>query len=156
MKQLPATERALCVRTDFSDDDKWKSVCASFQELPAEDLMTYGEIVKLYAAIGQHVDPPRCDLELIDDPAYANISLDELLKLIPQPPSHPVLIVVDAKAISHADHPVLIVDVDQEPGRSFRAIPSQVDSIENNLWIANLDWEDFADHVDAQGIYRGT
>ena len=61
-------------------------------------------------------------------------------------------------------HPVLAVDVyvpewEREegikPGRTFRVIPSKMWSVENNLSMANADWEDFMDYVEADGIYRG-
>jgi hypothetical protein len=44
------------------------------------------------------------------------------------------------------------------PDRSkppFRCIPAEMWGVENNLNIANMDWEDFADEVDADGIFRG-
>jgi hypothetical protein len=65
------------------------------------------------------------------------------------------LIVADRTAISLPDHPLLIVDLIEERGRTFRAIPSQIQSIENNLSIANMDFEEFADAVDASGVFRG-
>jgi hypothetical protein len=34
-------------------------------------------------------------------------------------------------------------------------LPSQIQAIENNLSIANMDFEDFADSVDADGVFRG-
>jgi hypothetical protein len=42
-----------------------------------------------------------------------------------------------------------------EYGREFRAIPTAVQSIENNLSIANMDFEDFAEAVDEDGVFRG-
>ena len=57
--------------------------------------------------------------------------------------------------MAEPDHPLLVLDTRIEPGRSFRALPSQVQSIENNLSIANMDWEDFAGAVDADGVFRG-
>ncbi|HLF89873.1 MAG TPA: hypothetical protein VI451_13065 [Anaerolineales bacterium] len=43
----------------------------------------------------------------------------------------------------------------EEYGREFRAIPSQIQGIENNLSIANMDFEEFADSVDEDGVFRG-
>ena len=37
----------------------------------------------------------------------------------------------------------------------FRCIPAELWSIENNLNIANMDWEEFAEAVGADGIFRG-
>ena len=42
-----------------------------------------------------------------------------------------------------------------EPGRTFRVIPSEMWSVENNLSIANMDFAEFADAVDEDGVFRG-
>lgn len=51
--------------------------------------------------------------------------------------------------------PLLILDLYDGSGREFRAIPSQIQSIENNLSIANMDFEEFAESVDEDGVFRG-
>lgn len=48
-----------------------------------------------------------------------------------------------------------MVDLDDEPGRTFRVIPRELWSVENNLSIANMDYRDFADSVGADGVFRG-
>ena len=59
------------------------------------------------------------------------------------------------KRLSDPDHPILVVDLLEGGSRTFRTIPSQVWSIGSNLPIANMGWEDFADHVDERGVFRG-
>lgn len=61
----------------------------------------------------------------------------------------------DQTAMSPPDYPLLVVDLITEPGREFRAVPSQIQSIENNLSISNMDFAEFADSVGADGIFRG-
>jgi hypothetical protein len=34
-------------------------------------------------------------------------------------------------------------------------IPSEIQSIENNLSLANMDFEEFAESADKDGIFRG-
>ena len=45
------------------------------------------------------------------------------------------------------------------PGRHRRATvplhPARALGVENNLNIANIDWEDFASAVDESGVFRG-
>jgi hypothetical protein len=53
------------------------------------------------------------------------------------------------------EHPVLVVDLYSEPGRSFRVVPSEMWGVENNLSLANMDFEEFADAVDRDGVFRG-
>jgi hypothetical protein len=47
------------------------------------------------------------------------------------------------------------VDLYESSGQEFRAVPSRVQSIENNLSIANMDFEEFAEAVDRDGVFRG-
>ena len=65
------------------------------------------------------------------------------------------MFIVDARAIAHPDHPIVVVDVYDEPGRTFRVIPSEMWAVENNLSLANMDFAEFAEAVDQDGIFRG-
>jgi hypothetical protein len=134
IKQLPETEDPLVLRTDFSNRSVWEKICASIRE-PVGDFQAY--------------------MEYIDDPAYQDISKEQLLQLVPADYAHSFIILADRTAISSAEFPLLIVDWYDEPGREFRAIPSQVQGIENNLSIANMDFHKFADSVDQDGVFRG-
>ena len=40
-------------------------------------------------------------------------------------------------------------------GRSFRCAVAEIASIEANLSIANMDFRDFADAVEGEGVFRG-
>jgi hypothetical protein len=94
-------------------------------------------------------------VEFVDDVEYAGITKDQVLELVAQEYAHSFMIIVDRATISLPDYPLLIVDLYDEPGREFRAIPSQIQSIENSLSIANMDFEEFADAVDESGVFRG-
>jgi len=37
----------------------------------------------------------------------------------------------------------------------FRCAAEELWSIDNNLNLANMDWEEFGNYVDADGVYRG-
>jgi len=137
MKQIPETENALVLRTDFSDQATWDSICATIRKP-----------VSFFRF--------RANVDFMDDVEYSGITREQLLGLIPKNYNHSFIIVVDQTAISHPDHPLLVVDLfDDGTGNVFRAIPSQVQGIENNLSIANMDFEDFSTSVDADGIFRG-
>jgi hypothetical protein len=50
----------------------------------------------------------------------------------------------------------VVVDLLDDGGKTpFRSIPSEIWSIDNNLNIANMDWEEFAGAADEDGIFRG-
>jgi hypothetical protein len=136
MKQIPETENALVLRTDFSNQAAWEKICRTIRE-PVGDLNFLANI------------------EFLDDREYADISKGQLLKLIPRNYNHSFIIVADRTAISHPDHPLLIIDLYERSGHEFRAIPSQVQGIENNLSIANMDFEELAEAVDEDGVFRG-
>ena len=40
-------------------------------------------------------------------------------------------------------------------GATFRVVPSEMWSVQNNLTISNMDREDLAGNVDGEGIFRG-
>jgi hypothetical protein len=141
MKGIPKTEHVLVLRTDFSDDSAWKSICAVIQE-----------------AMGEFRDRVDC----LSDPEYDGMLVEQLTaSLAPLGERKPFeyqeffMFIVDRIALTHADHPILVVDLYDEGGRTFRVIPSEMRDVEINLWLGNLDFDDFADHVDEDGIFRG-
>ena len=136
MKRIPETENALVLRTDFSDQAAWDGICAAIQK-----------------PVG--IFRFRANVEFLDEPQYANLTRDQLLNLIPPNYNHSFIIVADRTTISQLDHPLLIVDLYERSGNEFRSIPSQIQGIENNLSIANMDFEEFAESIDEDGIFRG-
>ena len=136
MKQLPQTENALILRTDFSNQTIWEAIRRNLQK-----------------PVG--IFRFRANVDFLDDVEYANLTREQVLGLVPKNYDHSFIVIVDQTAISHPDHPLLVVDLYEGSGNEFRAIPSQVQGIENNLSIANMDFEEFAEAVDEDGIFRG-
>ncbi len=134
MKQLPKTKDAPVLRTDFSDQDAWDAIRQEIQQ-PADGF---------YA-----------NVEFIDDAGYSGAGKQELLELLPGGMGHSFIVVADSEAMTNAEHPLLVVDLLAQPGRQFRAEPSQIQSIENNLSIANMDFAEFAENCDPEGVFRG-
>jgi hypothetical protein len=134
MKHIPDTHNALVLRTDFSDAAAWEAICAAIQ--------------KPHGAFKAFVD-------FVNDSEYNSIAIEQVLALVPPDSNHTFMFVVDRIALSQADHPILVVDLNEERGCTFRVIPSQMWDVENNLSLAILDFADFADVVDKDGIFRG-
>jgi hypothetical protein len=134
MKPIPQTEQPVVLRTDFSDQAAWEAICTAVRQ-PVDGFLAY--------------------VEFLDDVAYDGLTKDQLLGLLPEDYGQPFIILVDRTATAQPEHPLLVVDLIEDRGREFRAIPSQIQSIENNLSIANMDFEEFADNVDADGVFRG-
>ena len=134
MKPIRDTQNSLVLRTDFSEPATWEAVCT---------------------AIRQPVGSFQAYVEFVSDPAYDGITTAQVLALIPQGSNHTFIFIVDRIALSQPDHPILVVDLYDQPGRTFRVIPAEMWGVENNLSIANMDFEEFADAVDQDGIFRG-
>jgi hypothetical protein len=133
MKQIPATENSLVLRTDFSDDAAWNSLCATIQE-PVGEFQAY--------------------VDCISDPDFDGLTAEQLAST-PQGSYRSFAFILEKVAISSPEHPVLVVNLLGEPGRSFRVIPSEIWAVENNLSIANMGFEEFADSADDDGVFRG-
>jgi hypothetical protein len=50
---------------------------------------------------------------------------------------------------------VLVLDAQDNPGRTFRVTATESWGVENNLSISNMDFFEFADAVDDDGVFRG-
>ncbi|SNT50260.1 DUF6924 domain-containing protein [Rhodococcoides kyotonense] len=135
--------QSLLVRTDFSNESTWQQVSTDVQ---AEQRLPDGARAQGFFTV-------------VDNRAYERTTPEDLLALASAPVSY--MFIVDELTITRPEHPVLVV----RPGRtgsaedeaivSFRAVPRELASIENNLSIGNLDFSDYQPHLDNEGIYRG-
>jgi hypothetical protein len=134
MKRCPDTENAPVLRTDFSDQAAWDAI--------RKEVM-------------QPVDGFYANVDFIDDPEFAGLAGDALLRSISRGMRHSFIVVADKTSITNDEHLLLVIDLFGEKGREFRAEPSRIQSIENNLSIANMDFSDFAESCDPDGVFRG-
>ena len=133
MKPIPKTEHSLLLRVDYADDAAWNALCAAIQQ-PVGEFRAY-------------VTP-------VSDPAYDGATVAEIVRLASDPDRR-FAFLADRIALADREHPLLVVDMGHEPGRTFRTIPSEAWSVENNLSIANMDFEEFAEAVEEDGVFRG-
>jgi hypothetical protein len=134
---LPRSNCSLLVRTDFISDDAWRAVCDE--------------------ALREYEDGFRADLEPVSDPAFSGASWEAVRAAVaPHDHGPSVLFIADSTTLASPDHLVLAVDLlDDGGGRPFRCIPPELWAVDNNLNIANMAWEDFADATDESGVFRG-
>jgi hypothetical protein len=135
MPEIGHTEGAAVVRTDFSDDETWRTVSD--------------------AMLAETPDGFRAHVEVVDDPSFDGLGADSVRTAAGDDYPYGFVILVDRESIVRDEHPVLVVDLRHEPGRAFRALPVTVQSIDNNLTLANMDFFEFADSVDEDGVFRG-
>ncbi|WP_437114091.1 DUF6924 domain-containing protein [Streptomyces syringium] len=90
-----------------------------------------------------------------DDPAFQGLELEQILGLMPDEPECALLVVADEVALGSPEMPLLCIDLWEERGRTVRVVATELWSIENNLSLSNMDFEEFADAADEDGVFRG-
>ncbi|WP_238553854.1 DUF6924 domain-containing protein [Gordonia sp. KTR9] len=136
---------SLLVRTDFSDDRRWREIALAAMapvDSGMDDESTF-----------------EAGLTCIDHRDNDGLTVEALVERIGDDPPY-YAFVADSVTMFHPEMAILVVDCGRtdfghEPGRTFRVIPEQMQSVENNLSISNMDFRDFADSVDDDGVFRG-
>jgi hypothetical protein len=108
-------------------------------------------------AQAEYADGFRAYLQPVSDPAFEDATWQQVKEAVPaETRGVSVLFIADATTLTNPDHPILVVDLTGGNGRlPFRCIPAELWGIDNNLNIANMDWEDFASAADRDGVVRG-
>jgi hypothetical protein len=129
----------LLVRTDYSDDLAWRAaLSAATAVYEMDDFERMGAL-----------------LRPVESPALANLTPEELVALSRE--GYLSLIAV-ADAQTMQDRTVLLVDFNElngQAGRAFRSIPSEVEPVVANLSLANMDFAEFAESTNPDGIFCG-
>jgi hypothetical protein len=136
MTPLPQPDdlTSLVLRTDFSDETAWEELKAALDELGDRDA--------------------TC----VSDPAFDGVTVQALIDADAAAGEDEQLTYVflaDDTTMTDVEHPLLLVDLHDEPGRHFRVPPRWFPEISANLCIANVDFYEFADVADRSGTYRG-
>jgi hypothetical protein len=135
MRLLPNTNDSLLVRTAFDDEDAWIEASA--------------------AATASNEDGFRAYVEVIDDKVWEGAGWEDVRRAVMSTSSKAfVLFVVDRAALG-SGFPILVVDIDEESRPPFRCMASKLYSVDNNLNIGNMGWEEFAEKTEGDGIFRG-
>jgi hypothetical protein len=137
MAPLPEPDdlTSLVIRVDFSDDAAWDTLQANLDGLDEYSHATY-----------------------VNDPTFANVTVDALVERDAGAADDDkvyYLFLADATTMTDDEHPLLAVDLDREPGRTFRVPPRWFIDVSANLSLANMDFDEFADAADADGTFRG-
>jgi hypothetical protein len=123
------------IRTDFTDEAAWKKIQ---RDVTATYVMGFSANVRF-----------------IDDRQYSELTRQELLLRISGLNEYGCIFIADATAMSTTEHHLLVLDPSNPTGKTFRVIPSEAWSVENNLSIANMDYSEFSDSTDPDGVFRG-
>lgn len=126
---------SLVVRTDYTDDASWREVMTAVKAPTDEGFVA--------------------TIDVCEDRAFDSLAPAQLVEHLPNGHRHRVLFIVDAATIRHPEHPLVAVDLQDELGREFRLIPSCVQSLGDNMNLANMWFHEFANHTAADGVFRG-
>src|SRR5688500_3154658 len=133
-QSIPVSDNLVLVRTCFSDDKQWESLVRDATN-PQEPFVAYFHIV--------------------NDPFYRGKEAEDVLAAFPDDYPHPAVFLADERALSEAGHPCLIVSTAGEERRSFRALARELASLDCNLSIANMDFEEFEEAAGPDAVFRG-
>lgn len=129
---LPDDRGSLLVRTDFTHQSQWDALVGALQTPSPEGFSP--------------------SLLTVEHPRWAGVSVADLAAAAPP---YALLVVADATTLTSPDMPLLVIDVGDGAPRELRVTPPALASVENNLSIANMDWEEFAGSADPDGVFRG-
>jgi hypothetical protein len=100
---IPSSENALLIRTDFSDQRAWK---------------------KLKTAVTKPADPFVFCMEIVDDRANSGATVEQLMESLPEDYPHSFMVVADSTSISKPDHPFLAIPHGRDREEDGRRAPA--------------------------------
>lgn len=131
---LPVGDKALVVRTDFSDDAAWVALRAKLQHAEADS---------------------AADVEFVDDRALAGVTAEQFRSLLPPGRHVSFGFLADRAAMAEPDHPILAVGLSKRKSKTFRVAAAALGEVEGNLSLGNMDFAEFLKALDADGVFRG-
>jgi hypothetical protein len=131
----PESGNPVLLRTDFTADSAWAALCLAAQARSSEDF--------------------QANIDCVSDRACDGLTVQQVVALARNGSSHSFAFMADRLTLTGPERPILVIDLAHETGRPFRVIPGQLWAVENNLSLANMDYSEFADNVDRDGVFRG-
>lgn len=125
---LPDSKNPLVVRTYFNNDKDWNILSKRLTD-------SYEMGFKAF-------------IEFLNDKQFENATVEYIVKKSKPNYKQSFIFVADSLTFSNQENTVLCIDLFDEIGKSFRVIPSELWTVENNLSIANMDFYEFYDNCD--------
>lgn len=123
------------IRTDFSDEAAWKKIKRE--------------------AAGRYALGFSANVRFIDEMEYEGLTGQELFQRLPELQEYGCVFVADEITMTDLEYLLLVLDPFNPKGRTFRVVPSLAWAVENNLSISNMDYSEFIDAADPDGVLRG-
>jgi hypothetical protein len=131
---FPISQYPLLIRTDFSYDSVWQLIKDKIMSPENE-----------YEAV----------INFIDDKRFENLSLTQLPSFGSDQEEHDFVLLADSISMQNPENTILCVDLAETYGKHFRVIPSRLWSVANNLFMVNMEFNQFAEAVGQNGVFRG-
>lgn len=136
----PLPNGSVLVRTWFGGGAAWERLVSQAEAPTAEGFVA--------------------NVTCVDDRAYSGLTAEGLVELHADRAN--VSFIADERTLTDPESPILAVlvsrfdfGVEASQLRPFRVIPSELWSVEVNIDIANMDWWDFTENTDDDGVFRG-
>jgi hypothetical protein len=122
------------VRTSFTSPAAWAAVVRGFTTPSPDGFLP--------------------NVGVVEDRAFERMSAASVLAELPDG-HRSVVFVADEVTETSGELLVLAIRPASTPVQSFRLTPANAWSVENNLTLCNMDWEDFMRAVGPDGVFRG-
>lgn len=132
---LPTSANSLLVRTNFDDENAWGALSAEVANETDDGFRAY--------------------VEVVSDSAWSGATPEAVLEAARRAGGDAALLFI-ADQRAHSDgFPILVVDLVDDDLEPFRCVASELWSVDNNLNLGNMDWEEFSEATDSAGVFRG-
>ncbi|MFJ5548736.1 DUF6924 domain-containing protein [Streptomyces sp. NPDC093225] len=125
----------LLVRTDYTHPHAWKNLLTTVQT--------------------PNTDGFLADTVTLDDPAYRDLPPEHVLQRLAADQPDRLVALADTTTLTSDELPILVIDRFEEPHQSLRVTADQLWSIDNNLTLGNMDYEEFVEAAHDDGVFRG-
>ncbi|WP_216892345.1 DUF6924 domain-containing protein [Nocardia alni] len=96
-------------------------------------------------------------VEIIDDPVYRDVTVEQFLELEDADTAYVML--ADRETMTGAEHPILFLDLfEEQPSPTVRVVSSELCDVVTNVDNANITIEDYAraaEEAGEVGVFRG-
>lgn len=136
MTEIPvSSENAVFVRVDYTDDMAWSELVVAVTAPNEDGFVAY--------------------VDFVSDPGLDGFTPEDVRRSMPSAYQHHYVFVADAETFGSAERRILVLGLDGDSAADFRTVPSGVQSIDNNLSISNMDFEEFSQQAILDGgVFR--
>ncbi len=100
-------------------------------------------------------DPYFAAIEFVESSTFEGKRIEDIISSLPENYPYSFVFFADERTMKETNYPCLVVDLIEPNHPSFRANAITLASIENNLSIANMGFEEFAEAAKETDVFNG-